>query len=79
MAMTAWSAKVLSSSICLSLNGRTSVRRIDDDADRGVIPHQGRGENGPKPGAQLERLGLHEFAARKVLDGCRECGSPAAP
>ena len=28
MAMTAWSAKVLSSSICLSVNGRTSIRRI---------------------------------------------------
>ena len=28
MAMTAWSAKVFSSSICLSLNGRTSVRRM---------------------------------------------------
>ena len=28
MAMTAWSAKVLSSAICFSVNGRTSVRRI---------------------------------------------------
>ena len=27
MAITAWSAKVLSSSICLSVNGRTSARR----------------------------------------------------
>jgi hypothetical protein len=29
MAMTAWSAKVLSNSICRSVNGRTSVRRIE--------------------------------------------------
>jgi hypothetical protein len=28
IAITAWSAKVLTSSICLSLNGRTSVRRM---------------------------------------------------
>ena len=28
MAMTAWSAKVFSSAICLSVKGRTSVRRI---------------------------------------------------
>ena len=28
IAITAWSAKVLRSSICLSVNGRTSVRRI---------------------------------------------------
>ena len=28
MAMTAWSAKVSSSAICFSVNGRTSVRRI---------------------------------------------------
>ncbi len=28
MAITAWSAKVCSSAICFSLNGRTSVRRI---------------------------------------------------
>ena len=30
MAMTAWSAKVFSSSICLSVNGRTSARADDD-------------------------------------------------
>ena len=29
MAITAWSAKVLTSSICLSVNGRTSLRNID--------------------------------------------------
>ena len=28
MAMTAWSANVFTSSICLSVKGRTSVRRI---------------------------------------------------
>ena len=33
MAMTAWSAKVFASSICLSVKGWTSLRRMTDDAD----------------------------------------------
>ena len=34
MAITAWSAKVLTSSICLSVNGRTSCADQHDHADR---------------------------------------------
>ena len=34
IAITAWSAKVVSSSICLSVNGRTALRCKDDDANR---------------------------------------------
>ena len=33
MAMTAWSAKVVTSSICLSVKGRT-VRRMSDEQRR---------------------------------------------
>ena len=32
--MTAWSAKVVTSSICLSVNGRTDFRPKVDDANR---------------------------------------------
>ena len=42
MAITAWSAKVSSSSICLSVNGRTSVRRTSDHADAD-LPRWSRG------------------------------------
>ena len=34
MAITAWSAKVVTSSICLSVKGRTDFRPKVDDADR---------------------------------------------
>ena len=34
IAMTAWLAKLLRSAICLAVNGRTSWRKIDDDADQ---------------------------------------------
>ena len=34
IAITAWSAKVVTSSICLSVNGRTSNRVKIDDADQ---------------------------------------------
>ena len=46
MAITAWSAKVVTSSICLSVNGRT-VRRLDqNDTDRGTLAQQGHAEMG---------------------------------
>ena len=41
IAITAWSAKVVTSSICLSVNGRTVVALQDDDADR--IPSRSSG------------------------------------
>ena len=45
MAITAWSAKVLSRLICFSLNGRTSVRLITSAPDRLVLAHEGRREH----------------------------------
>ena len=36
MAMTAWSAKFVTSSICLSVNGRIELSCTGDDADRRV-------------------------------------------
>ena len=44
MAMTAWSAKVLRSSICLSLNGLYIGAANDKRANGLVLPHQRRGE-----------------------------------
>ena len=38
IAITAWSAKVVTSSICLSVNGRTSCAADDDHADRARPP-----------------------------------------
>ena len=43
IAMAAWSAKVFSSPICLSLNGFTSSAPDDQHADRLVLAHQRRG------------------------------------
>ena len=47
MAMTAWSAKVLRSSICLSVNGRTSVRRIRIAPIGNTFSEQGRCQSSP--------------------------------
>ena len=40
IAITAWSAKVVTSSICLSVNGSTLVRVKNEDADRGSLAQQ---------------------------------------
>ena len=42
MAITAWSAKVSRSAICFSENGRTSVRRIVNSADRDAFAQKRR-------------------------------------
>ena len=43
IAMTAWAAKFLTSSICLSVNGRTSWRINVDRADElSLLPHRHR-------------------------------------
>ena len=58
IAITAWSAKVLSSETCLSVNGRTSVRRISIAPRETPFTEQRRCEDGPntvtssKPRAQ---------------------------
>ena len=55
IAITAWSAKVVTSSICLSVNGSHLQRRIRiDDADRNAFAQQRHAENGAVP-AQLLR------------------------
>ena len=46
MAITAWSAKVLSSLIWLSVKGRTSVRTNGNRADRDAFAQQWRGKHG---------------------------------
>ena len=40
IAITAWSAKVVTSSICLSVNGATVLRIEHDDADRPPLAQQ---------------------------------------
>ena len=46
IAITAWSAKVLSSSICLSVNGpRLAVRASDEHADRLALAQHRHGED----------------------------------
>ena len=46
MAITAWSAKVLSRSICFSLNGLISLRLMHEHSDRLIVAHQRHGERG---------------------------------
>ncbi len=64
MAITAWSAKVSRRAICLSVNGRTSVRRIMIAPIGNTFAQQRRGQHSPmcricaKPGLQETRLRL---------------------
>ena len=53
MAMTAWSAKVVSSSICVSVKGIASTRTIVDGADRRVAAQHRHGNHA----AVTDRLG----------------------
>ena len=46
IAITAWSAKVVTSSICLSVNGRTVPARQRDHADRGALAQHRHAEHG---------------------------------
>ena len=45
IAITAWSAKVVTSSICLSVNGRTALRCKNDHPDRRAFAQQGNAED----------------------------------
>ena len=47
MAMTAWSAKVSTSSICLSVNGATAWRSGNENANRRALAQQRDAEHGP--------------------------------
>ena len=51
IAITAWSAKVCSRAICLSLNGRTSVRRSTIDADALAFAQQWHAQHGANAGS----------------------------
>ena len=46
IAITAWSAKVVASSICLSVNGRTRRRVSEQNADRSSLAQQRHAEHG---------------------------------
>ena len=48
MAITAWSAKVLSSAICLSGKWPGSGRADDDRADRVLLAYQRNGQDAPE-------------------------------
>ena len=53
MAMTAWSAKVLTSSICLSVKGLTSVARQRQHADGNALAQHWHAEHGAITAALL--------------------------
>ena len=48
--MTAWSAKVRTSSICRSVNGSTRFRSEIDRADHGPLAQQRHSKDGASPG-----------------------------
>ena len=58
MAMTAWAAKFLTSSICLSVKGRTSWRYSDERTDQFILLQHRDGQKCP-------------YAPK--LDGCNVC------
>ena len=58
MAISAWSAKVVTSSICLSLNGCTTGRRQHDDADRDIVAQQRDAEDRAKTAMALRVQGI---------------------
>ena len=55
IAMTAWSAKLVTSSICLSVNGRTSCAIDDDDADQLVVLEHRDDEHGAHAARSCDR------------------------
>ena len=78
MAMTAWSAKVFSSSICLSLNGRDLGAPDTNAPIASPLAHQRRGGNGPmaepvghgsaEPEIRPRQLAGHEHARVCAVD-----------
>ena len=76
IAITAWSAKVLSSAISLSLNGCGGWRSTAMRADAASFP----AASAPRPPRNAEQLDDAALprAARRSSPTCRECGSCAA-
>ena len=65
MAMTAWSAKVVTSSICFSVNGLISIAPDHEDADGLVVAHERHGKH--RPVAEVVR---HTAADREFVGRC---------
>ena len=71
IAMTAWSAKVWSSAICLSVKAWTSPRRIRMAPSRLAVLQERRGEDGPAAGCHTPRQRLRVLRRghrRQVVD-----------
>ena len=71
MAMTAWSAKVVTNSICLSVKGRTSFRRRSEDAEERALSEHG-------DVARIVRTSACQFFAsctNSVLGVCQDVGN----
>ena len=70
--MTAWSAKVRTSSICRSVNGSTRFRAKRDHADRLAVAQQRHPKHGASPGRHS--LGNREV---RVSADVRDMHDPA--
>src|SRR5262249_36674507 len=75
MAITAWSAKIFSRAICLSVNGRTSVRPNRNHSDRSFLAQQWRAKDSPSSSALLKESRFRklrvEFSGDVVDMDCR--------
>ena len=90
IAMTAWSAKVRTSSICRSVNGSTRFRRKHDNADRLAVAQQRHPKHGTSssrrssrgtrnPGRQRgPRHARPCLPAPSARQRCRDRGEPCA-
>ena len=78
MAIPAWSAKVVTSSICLSVNGRTSVRHMKN-ADQFVLAQHGDGQSGPVRADALGLALLEVWIGKEIVVRCGRCGARAQP
>ena len=76
MAMTAWSAKVLSSAICLSEKGRTSRASNRYRPDSNALAQKRDGQ-APTEFRSADRLAKHQDNLLRVPPSCREYGLPA--
>ena len=76
MAITAWTAKVSSSSICLSENGWTTSRRITDGAERLALAEQRDRQDRPMAPFARERLDIASSASGSIAMSVNVDGSP---
>ena len=71
IAMTAWSAKVSTSSICLSVNGRTSCA-VQDEARRLELPLEAAARQGSCEAAELLRIHGKAYSGSASTSGIRQ-------